>query len=782
MTATLKPRVFSAGDDLQTSLQWSHERTFTGFVVDRTDPGRKFVVELVVDGYPVKCMRAADYVGSLADRGVGDGCYGFSFSLADDGLDDGAVVEARIANTGTAIGQPIASQAPAGGSRAPTPFGSVRWLGGLRFSGWITDESAIVDIAVDGERIAQVRASGWSHVGDADDPRAVRALDFHVPERFADGVARRLAAVNPNGEHLEGSPLPFIAFADGLEQAVATSPAAETERLRAEMFDLLVPMSVPFAQYRPWRGQLPAVAVNRAQLKAAVVIVGPGDLDDTLASLNAQSHPDWVAASLPEQSGFGGFQTTAAREFLGGEAAETGFVVFVASGALLDTHALTRLSETFATHKSAAAVYGDVDIAGGDGSLWPLAFPAFDYERMLEQGYCCHVFALRRAVADRVLAGGAADLYRAFNAVLDDGPAAADGIVHLPGALAPLPAIDLEAAGRTLAAATTAHLARRGTAARVSLAEGRTLPAVKVGRATEAAQVSIVIPTRNRRELLEACIASLEPATRKRRCEIIVVDNDTSDPDTLDYLASIDGRLARIVRVAGDFNFARLNNRAAVAASGDYLCLLNNDVQALDGDWLDEMLGRAAAPDVGAVGASLLWPSGVVQHGGVVLGPNFAAAHAFNERMDGDAGYGDLLRVAHECSAVTAACLVTRRRDYIDLGGMDEFRFPVNFNDVDYCLKLRAAGKRIVFTPHARLLHLESASRGTDRQADRKARFARELTNLRAKWAGVLTSDPFYSPALSLDPIPFSALAWPLRPMLARTSAPPIPVAVPPAF
>jgi O-antigen biosynthesis protein len=234
--------------------------------------------------------------------------------------------------------------------------------------------------------------------------------------------------------------------------------------------------------------------------------------------------------------------------------------------------------------------------------------------------------------------------------------------------------------------------------------------------------------------------------------------------------------------VAGHFNFARLNNLAANAASGDYLCLLNNDVQALDDSWLEEMLGRAAPPDVGAVGALLLWPSGVVQHGGVVLGPNFAAAHAFNERMDGDAGYGDLLRVAHECSAVTAACLLTRRRDYVELEGMDEFRFPVNFNDVDYCLKLRAAGKRIVFTPHAKLLHLESASRGTDQQVDRKARFERELNNLRAKWADVLVSDPFYNPMLSLDPIPFSALAWPLRAMAARTAAPPTPVAVPPGF
>ena len=163
-----------------------------------------------------------------------------------------------------------------------------------------------------------------------------------------------------------------------------------------------------------------------------------------------------------------------------------------------------------------------------------------------------------------------------------------------------------------------------------------------------------------------------------------------------------------MVRVPGTFNFARLNNLAAEAANTELLCLLNNDVKALDDGWLDEMLSRIGEPDVGAVGALLLWPSGVVQHGGVVLGTSFAADHAFKDRMDGDPGYGDLLRVAHECSSVTAACLVTRRQDYLDVGGMDEVRFPVNFNDVDYCLKLRARGQRIVFTPHAKLLHLES--------------------------------------------------------------------------
>jgi GT2 family glycosyltransferase len=282
--------------------------------------------------------------------------------------------------------------------------------------------------------------------------------------------------------------------------------------------------------------------------------------------------------------------------------------------------------------------------------------------------------------------------------------------------------------------------------------------------------------------LLADCIESIKPAVKKHAAEIIVVDNDSADEETLDFLAAIDGKLARVLRIPGDFNFARLNNLAAAVAAGDCLCLLNNDIKALDGDWLDEMLARLAGPNVGAVGALLVWPSGVVQHGGVVLGPGFAAAHAFNDRVATDAGYADQLCVAHECSAVTAACLVTRRTDFLSVGGMDELRFPVNFNDVDYCLKLRGAGKRIVFTPHARLLHLESASRGRDDTPDRRARFARELTNLRTKWGAALVDDSFYNPTLSLDPNPFSALAWPPRDMSPRIVERPKPVIAPPGI
>jgi GT2 family glycosyltransferase len=780
MTAMLLPEVIR-GDDPKTSFQWSHDRTFTGFIFDARDPGRKFVVELLVDGIPVKCVRANERLGTDVPD-IGDCHYGFTLALSASVLDHAEMIEARVANLGTRVGEPIAIRSLVRPVQDASRPGAVRWLGGLRFTGWIgPDCEPFVDILVDGEQVSKVAASGWSHVGDAEDALAVRAIDFHIPNRFADGYARRLSAINQKGDHLEGSPVPFVAFAGGSERRHALA-APDSETLREAILDRLVPMSIPLAEYRRWRDMLPAPVEGVHPLKAAVVIVGADEADDTPASLNAQTHTDWVAASMPQTEVFTGFDNGALREFLAGDGAEADFAIFMISGSILESNAIARLSTTFENHPEIMAVYGDVDIAGSDGSLWPLAFPAFDYERMLEQGYCAHVFALRRSAAERATEGGAGSLYRLFNSLLDDGMTTAGGIAHLPGSLATLPSLDLGAASKALAIATRDHLDRRGVAAQAGSGRGHVLPAIRISRQPDGRAVTIVIPTRNRRDLLESCLQSLQPALRKRICEIIVIDNDSTDPDTLDFLASIDGVGTKVMRMPGDFNFARLMNAAAAIATGEFLCLLNNDVQAIDDNWLEEMLGRLTAADVGAVGALLLWPSGVVQHGGVTLGPNFAATHAFNDRLEGDAGYGDLLRVAHQCSAVTAACLLTRRQDYLGLGGMDEFRFPINFNDVDYCLKLRAAGKRIVFTPHARLRHLESASRGADTRPDRKARLERELRNLRAKWANVLEADPFYSPVLSLDPIPFSALAWPLRSMTCRTSTPPTPVNVPVGF
>jgi len=770
---------------LQTSFCWSGARTLSGFICDLSDPNRKFVVELLVDGFPVKVVRAEDYVHELAARNVGDGCYGFSFALRQEIINGGLVAEARIANAGTMIGAPIAFDKPAGCGQAPLGPGLVRWLGGLRFSGSLAadaDELAL-DVVVDGELVMQIEASGWSHVGaDPDNARAVRAFTFHLAEKYADGRAHRLDVVKPHGDKLTGSPATFLAFAGGLAETLAGLGAPKCERLAAEQFDRLVPMSLPLANYQAWRERFAAPHRATVQMRAALAMVGAGNVDDTLQSLHEQSEGDWLAASFPPMAEPTGFDPGLMREFIEGEAKDSDFVVFGLSGTTIAATALGRIAAAFATYENAPAVYGDLDIVTADGSAWPLAFPAFDYERLLEQGYCAHFFALRPEAARLALAAGASNLYRVFNATLDHGVISGCGIVHIPGALAALPAFDPAAATPALAAATRAHLLKRGVGVQAAPSPGGIMPAVRISQTPQNGKTTIVIPTRNHRKLLQDCIESIQPAIGKRAVEILVVDNDSSDVETLEYLAAIDGTAATVLRIAGDFNFARLNNLAAAAATGDSLCLLNNDIKALDGEWLEEMLGRLAGADVGAVGALLQWPSGVVQHGGVVLGPGFAATHAFNDRIGRDVGYGDLLCVAHECSAVTAACLVTRRSDYLNVGGMDELRFPVNFNDVDYCLKLRATGKRIVFTPHARLLHLESASRGDDKAADRRGRFERELRHLRAKWGEALVADSYYNPMLSLDPVPFSALAWPPRDMAPRVAARPVPVNCPPGF
>ncbi|MDX8500850.1 glycosyltransferase [Mesorhizobium sp. VK4C] len=735
-----------------TEFARSGERHFLGFVVDRGDLERRCTIEILVDGYPLKVLRAQDYVQQLAAARVGDGCYGFSFSLDQNVLAVGAVVEARLANIGTIVGQPIVLECASPPSRYSSVVGAVSWLGSLRFSGWVSnlEEVGELNVFVDGVLIMRARASGWSHVGDGQDARAVRAFDVHLPERFADGNAHQLEVVNLLGETLAGSPVAFLAVPG-------------------------VPRSLPFSQYQEWRERFPANPGPIEACRIAVVMIGLEGMNDSEATLHEQSHPDWIAPFFPTAAGLATFEPGPVLSFL--EGADCAYVVFALAGTLFLPATLERIVGAFAAIEGARAVYGDFDIRGDDGSVWPMALPAFDYERMLELGYCAHLFALRSADAIRSLSRGASSLYRLFNSLLDDRNSSGHDIIHLPGSLATLPSFDAAAASAALAAASLACLAHRGIEATATPNAAGVFPAVRISRNLESRSATIIVPTRNRRDLLEDCIESIRPACEGERVEIVVVDNDSSDAATLAYLEQIDNRIAKVLRASGPFNPARLVNSAARVANGDLLCLVDPHVKALDDRWLQEMMGRIGEPDVGAVGALLVRASGVVQHGGIVLGPGFAAAHAFSDRVDGDFGYADLLVAAHECSAVTAACLMTRRSDYLEVGGMDEVRFPIDFHDVDYCLKLRALGRRIVFTPHAKLIHDEPA-----RSQIQARLFEREVQNLRTRWGSVLAADPFYSPMLSLDPCPFSALSWPPRTMEPRDSRSPSPLGVPHGF
>jgi O-antigen biosynthesis protein len=765
---------------LHSNFTRAGEGTFLGFVVDPSDLGRKFTVEIMVDGYPIKVIRADSYVHELAHEQIGDACYGFSLSIDEAFIRDSVVVEVRLANLGTPIGDPLVLDVTSETACDRDGPGELRWLGGLRFSGWIgpaedgaaAENAAIADVLVDGTLVTQVRSSSWGYIGTAEDVRPVRTFDFHLPQRFADGVVHRLAVLTERGEHVRASPLPFLVFEDGLREMVVDHGNLAQEHVRAELFDRLMPMSVPFSRYGAWRERFPIAPGPSVPLQAAVVMVGPGAFDDTLESLNEQSHTDWVAACLPATPEPTGFSPELARGFLGKDAAQSDFVVFGLTGTLLAPAALQRIANALVAFESAIAIYGDVDLRSADGATWPLALPAFDYERMLEQGYCAHLFALRRKAAEQSLASGAANLYRLFNSVLDDESASAVNIVHLPGALGTLPAVDWRAASTDLADASQVHCRQRGIPADAVPGAGGVFPMVRISRVFQPPPTTIVIPTRNRGHRLEVCLESIRPLIERLPIEILVVDNDSTDPDTLDYVAEINGPVAKVLSVPGYFNLPRLNNRAAECATGDVLCLLNDDVKAQEDGWLDEVLSRIIDEEVGAVGALLVRPTGVVQHGGFVLGPNFAAAPAFIDRIVGDAGYGDLLCVAHECSAVTAACLVTRRRDYLGVGGMDEVRFPRSFYGIDYCLKLRALGKRIVLTPYVSLERSASTSDSAalEEQSERR--------NLRLKWGDALAADPYYSPLLSLDPVPYSALAWPARAAESRVNQSPIATSV----
>jgi GT2 family glycosyltransferase len=222
-----------------------------------------------------------------------------------------------------------------------------------------------------------------------------------------------------------------------------------------------------------------------------------------------------------------------------------------------------------------------------------------------------------------------------------------------------------------------------------------------------------------------------------------------------------------VLRYDGPFNFSAINNHGVRAARGDIVGLLNNDLEVIDGGWLDEMASHAVRPEIGCVGAMLYYPNDTIQHAGVVLGLGGVAGHAFREFPRGTEGKFNRARLVQNYSSVTAACLLVRKAVYEQVGGLDADELAVAFNDIDFCLKVRAAGYRNVWTPFAELYHHESASRGADDTPEKAERFQREVETMLRRWGSVLQHDPAYNPNLTLEFTDFS-LASPPRPRAAR--------------
>lgn len=436
--------------------------------------------------------------------------------------------------------------------------------------------------------------------------------------------------------------------------------------------------------------------------------------------------------------------------------------------------ALFEVAKSINNSPNAKLIYSDEDKIDVWGErIGPYFKSDWNYHLFLSHNMITHLAVFRKSTVEAV--GGFRSRYdgaQDYDLTLRVIEQCADGeIVHIPKILyhwRMLPGSTALASDEKPYAmlagerALNEHLERAGIAGRAKLDGIGFKITYEIPK--PAPLVSVIIPTKDRLDLLKLSVASVTEANDYENWEIIIVDNGSKFPETLNWLSEIqasDGRI-RVIRDDGDFNYSRLNNSAAALASGEYLLLLNNDIEAISHGWLREMLSVCALDGVGAVGACLWYPDNTLQHGGVIMGLGGLAAHAHHGMARGLVGYSGRAVLRQEYSAVTGACLLTKKSTYLSLGGLDEALLKVAYNDVDYCLRLRQARLAVVWTPHAQLYHHESASRGYETSPEKIARFEGEKAVMLARWPTWIANDPAYNPNLSLSNGMFE-LAFPPR-------------------
>jgi glycosyltransferase involved in cell wall biosynthesis len=456
------------------------------------------------------------------------------------------------------------------------------------------------------------------------------------------------------------------------------------------------------------------------------------------------------------------------------EVARGTYIALLDNDDLLSEHALFWVADAIVDHPEVGLIYSDEDKCDESGARSEPYFKSdWNPDLFLSHNMICHLAVYRADLIREVGAfregyEGAQDYDLALRCVERLEPRQ---IVHVPRVLyhwrshVGSTAQSMAEKPYALVAGERAlndHFARLGISAQSELLDWGMYRA-RYEIPQPAPLVTLVIPTRNGLSLLRQCLDSILGKTTYENYEILIVDNCSDDPEVLEYFGRLvaDDRI-RVLRDDRPFNFSALNNFAVQHARGEYLGLINNDVEVISPDWLTEMISLAQQPDVGAVGACLWYPNDTLQHGGVILGVGGVAGHSHKGLTRGHPGYFGRARLIQTLSAVTAACLVIRKSTYASVGGFDETNLKIAFNDVDFCLRVRAAGYRNVWTPYAELYHHESATRGLEDTPAKQLRFQDEVRYVQARWGNALSNDPAYSPNLALDREDFS-LAWPPR-------------------
>jgi O-antigen biosynthesis protein len=533
------------------------------------------------------------------------------------------------------------------------------------------------------------------------------------------------------------------------------------KRVRARNRLRVAGAPLPFA-YKLWMRNIEGLAGGRGATVSQTwncrpsfdVIVRPRQSDPkavlrTIRSIEGQSYPHWRLIVINPDIG----ETTADQspcssweEALSNSSSD--FIVPVEEGDQLSQCALFHLAEALQSERTAAIIYGDedqIDELGRRKNPW--FKPRWNEELFLAHDYLSRACALRvpliQAIASKQSLGPDVGILELLLWAIEqrDGP-----ILHVPHIITH---VDQARRGPT-------QVARVDAVAKYAARTGATASAgphgtVKVSwpLPAELPLVSIIIPTKNRVELLKPCIDTVLSRTSYTPYEVIIVDNGSAERRTVEYLdrISADPRV-RVLRYPHPYNYSAINNFAVRDAQGSYVCLLNNDTEVVEADWLSEMMRYAVRPEIGAVGAKLLYSDGTIQHAGVVVGIGDAAGHAHRYLPAAETGYFCQAHVPHYVSAVTGACLLLDKRKFFAAGGLDEDALPIAFNDVDLCLKLERAGWRNIYVPHAVLIHHESKSRGKDHAPSQIGRYQRELEIFQDRWGSKTYDDPLLNPNL----------------------------------
>lgn len=428
---------------------------------------------------------------------------------------------------------------------------------------------------------------------------------------------------------------------------------------------------------------------------------------------------------------------------------------------LLAPNALYEIVNTLQDHPQADALYTDEDkvTTDLDEHFQPHLKPDFNLDLLRSNNYICHFFVVRRSIVEK--AGGfrkefdgAQDYDFIFRCTEN-----AREVLHVPEILyhwrthkastADNPASKMYAfeAGKR---AIEAHLERTGTKGTVSHTQDLGFYRVKYPVQGEPL-VSVIIPNKDEKETLQTCLESLKKNTSYQNFEIIIIENNSTTGEIFKYYKelSIDQQI-HLLRWGKEFNYSAINNFGVAHARGEYLLFLNNDVKSIEPDWMEEMLGVCQRPEVGGVGAKLIYPDNTIQHAGCVIGMGGIAGHMFVDMPADRTGYLHKASLLQDMSAVTAACLMMKKEVFEQAGGFTE-ELAVAFNDVDLCLKVRKNNHLIVYDPYAKLYHMESKTRGAEDSKEKVRRFQTEIEYMRCHWMDILKNgDPYYNKNLSL--------------------------------